>query len=1656
MYWAEGFSGGANVLCNHRTPSKLRECYAGWVSLSRSYRTLIYGIAHELAHVCTLANNVTATPGPLGVARLYFHVLTAGGSKGGPPCTPIEIFADAVVIVTLGDRFVSSRSYWAGCSLTTDTVTEQALAVVRSALAGQMPSWFADTYNDSEGNPNLVRVWADVKAMSAATREGGGFRASVVFQLRDAFGGYCDNQKATDSAFGTGLTINPWRDGGCVPEAPVNVSATAVGSGKLTVSWPGPPLNDGGSPIEGYKLQWKSGTQDFSSSRQVVVTNLANIVQLQTISGLTNDESHSIRLLADNHNGDGVGAEVTATPTATDTTAPVLLLAQFEEYWVGLIWSEALDESSVPPSTSFTVTVNGVTRDGGVWITGNRVSLGGSGGVTVTDVVTVSYSAPTGSGSMPLRDSAGNRAPDFSAQMVRYDGIQIVITDPGPDKTYILGRGFGGQDAIEATVTFSEPVLVSGVPELKLEVGSERRGAAYHSGSGTSSLVFRYLLTEGDIDSDGISIGMSGNISKVTGPGQVHYASTKAVAPARLWDSVRTDYLVDAVRPSLLFANALANGRELALTWDRALDDDSGGNVFFRVRDTSDDRSRQHTAITVLGKVVFLTLSSVISATDQLTVSYEDIFRRSVDPIPHRKPLRDALGNHAGNSSAVVSIFDTPNRSPEFPTAEDGLRSVDENTPAGRNLGTPIVATDADNDRLTYSISRHPNHNFNVFDVFEVDATTGQLCTKGALDEEMRDWYRLTMSVSDGKDPRGNPDTTIDDTISVLVTVNDVDEPPVITPDDDIVVDENHEGRLVGFTADDPERRLHTHTLSLAGPDAGDFSLADDGVLTFANTPDYERPADSDRNNVYELTVNAVDGDGKIGSIDITVTVRPVDEPPVISGDAMPSHEEQGTLLVETYQAVDPENATTVWQPLGGSDSDKFEFTASNGRLAFKSAPNFEAPDDTGGNNVYDVRLSASAGGHTATFDARIRVTNREETSSLSFSSPVAQAAADYTATLSDPDGPVSTTWTWERATSRTGPWTAVSGASDTTGSSVYRPVAGDVGYFLRVTASYTDGHGPNKSLAQRSANAAIATRVNNHSPSFDSSTTTREVPENAGRNARVGTAVTATDSDMGDVLTYRLSGSDLFAIDSSGGQIRIVPAAMLDHETGPSHTVTVTASDTSNASDDITVTISVTDVNEPPEAPDRSVRTSEDTEVTLNVVADASDPENDDLTVSLGRGPCHGSAWVDPVSDEITYIPNPNYHGSDSLSYSLRDEEGLTDTGEVALAVRAVNDPPQFSGGPLKRQLARSAHAGDEVGAAATATDADGDALTYGLSGLGASSFEINEDTGQITVGPGAMLDPEFQPEYTVTVEAHDPDFVRAEVELTIAVVDRVFAYDLQTGERRQDEEFELESRNRFSHGLWSDDEIVWVADSGQDKLFAYDLASGERLAERDIELAERNRDPRGIWSDGDVMYVADEQDDKAYSYNIPDAIIAQLASLRLSDIEIEDFSTNRLNYTATAAHDASIATVEAEATQEGANVVIEPTDTDRDPGNGHQVTLEAETVITVTVTSEDGSRTTTYQVQVSKPPCLSGLSENRLSAVTFIGGSVSDLETCARGLEVNALYHNRDGVWTALLLFPDAPEFLSESFHDRFASGLSQEVSLIAHRRMAAATTP
>ena len=98
----------------------------------------------------------------------------------------------------------------------------------------------------------------------------------------------------------------------------------------------------------------------------------------------------------------------------------------------------------------------------------------------------------------------------------------------------------------------------------------------------------------------------------------------------------------------------------------------------------------------------------------------------------------------------------------------------------------------------------------------------------------------------------------------------------------------------------------------------------------------------------------------------------------------------------------------------------------------------------------------------------------------------------------------------------------------------------------------------------------------------------------------------------------------------------------------------------------------------------------------------------------------------------------------------------------------------------------------------------------------------------------------------------------------------DAVYAYDLVTGERVEDREFELHETNRAPRGLWSNSKTAWVADSGQNRLFAYDLESGERDEEREVELDTRNRDARGIWSDDETMWVLDGGKNALFAYDL------------------------------------------------------------------------------------------------------------------------------------------------------------------------------------------
>ena len=125
--------------------------------------------------------------------------------------------------------------------------------------------------------------------------------------------------------------------------------------------------------------------------------------------------------------------------------------------------------------------------------------------------------------------------------------------------------------------------------------------------------------------------------------------------------------------------------------------------------------------------------------------------------------------------------------------------------------------------------------------------------------------------------------------------------------------------------------------------------------------------------------------------------------------------------------------------------------------------------------------------------------------------------------------------------------------------------------------------------------------------------------------------------------------------------------------------TLCIEVCDGSGACDTSYVIITVTPVNDPPMVPDTTVTTPEDTP--FDVCVPISDVDNTTFSVSSICTPEGGmvSGLTDPATTEycLTYTPNPDYNGPDTLCIEVCDGSGACDTSYVIITVTPVNDPP-------------------------------------------------------------------------------------------------------------------------------------------------------------------------------------------------------------------------------------------------------------------------------------------------------------------------------------------------------------------------------------------
>ena len=185
---------------------------------------------------------------------------------------------------------------------------------------------------------------------------------------------------------------------------------------------------------------------------------------------------------------------------------------------------------------------------------------------------------------------------------------------------------------------------------------------------------------------------------------------------------------------------------------------------------------------------------------------------------------------------------------------------------------------------------------------------------------------------------------------------------------------------LATYSATDPENQPITRW-SLSGSDGGDFSIDDSGNLTFRNTPDYDRPADSNRDNEYRITVRAYDG-RTYGNLDVIITVSNVNEhDPVIRSGSRTSftYREETASVLYTYSATDGDKDDVIAWSTSGTDGHLFEFNDRNG-LEFRDPPDYEDPVDSGRDNEYNLTVVVTdRGGRSASLDITVTVTAVDE-----------------------------------------------------------------------------------------------------------------------------------------------------------------------------------------------------------------------------------------------------------------------------------------------------------------------------------------------------------------------------------------------------------------------------------------------------------------------------------------------------------------------------------------------------------------------------------------------------------------------------------------------------------------------------------------------------
>ena len=655
-----------------------------------------------------------------------------------------------------------------------------------------------------------------------------------------------------------------------------------------------------------------------------------------------------------------------------------------------------------------------------------------------------------------------------------------------------------------------------------------------------------------------------------------------------------------------------------------------GGVLAFREPPNYEDPQAAAVGLPLAGRNVYRVTVRAGGGTHEVVVTVTDVDEAGMASIDRLQPqVSRPLGADLWDEDDGVT-----GQRWQWATSEDRTSWTDieratspRRRPAPADVGMYLRAT------VTYSDKFGPGKTASAVSANRVEAKT---LSNAAPSFAGQDRNRNTPYIDVTRSVAEN--TAVGRPVGRRVSATDADEDILFyelldTPD---LEDDEGDAR---FTIDSASGQIRVGRV--LGADTGEREDEDSTALIGDPALPEGEDADDADNSEYVLRVRVSDPSTASATANVIVRVTNVNEAPAFNEDVptvlrvreitdiednadaprLTFGDEDSQVDAKTFAVTDQDaNDTTFSYSVTGDDREVLAFD-SDDVLRFKPdhKPDYEEKSS------YSITVVARSGARSTTLDVTIEVVDTEDVGEVSLSQRQPREGIEIQATISDPDGGVSTKrWEWERSSEitvddtgtpsaecRDDPatpgidvvvgWTLIDGAS----LGVYTPKPADVGRCLRATAIYTD----NVDDDDDKATGVLETSVQdsnpaNSAPKFvdqdlnttgdQSDRTSRKVAENTEAGQAIGSPISAFDDDD-ELLIYTLSGADaaFFSMSRSNGQL--MTKASLNFEARNRYSVVVTATDPSGATDSIQVTINVTNVHDPVHITGpRSVRYSE------------------------------------------------------------------------------------------------------------------------------------------------------------------------------------------------------------------------------------------------------------------------------------------------------------------------------------------------------------------------------------------------------------------------------------------------------------------------------